>query len=408
MLGSPLAVIFLTVLIDLVGFGIVLPLLPFYAEELGTNPTGVGLLVAVYSLMQFFFAPFWGKLSDRVGRRPIILLGLVGSGVSYVIFAFAQTLTVLFFSRILAGLMGANIAVAQAYIADRTEAQDRARGMGLIGAAFGLGFILGPAIGGVFSQWGYGVPGLIAAGLCFGNATLAWRVLPESLTPELRSAPEARGRPGPVERIRALADAWSRSELRPILALFFIGTMVFAAFTTTFPLLLERRLDLDARHAGYFLAFAGLVMAVVQGRLIGPLARRLGERKLLVIGSAVLVLGYGVTPWVWSDLAVALVILPIAFGTGVSTPSLASLTSQVAGAAEQGQVLGVSQSLSSLGRVVGPTWGGWLFATWGHGAPYWLSAGWMLVAVVLALHLLRRPAPAAAEVASTSLRTEEG
>lgn len=408
MLGSPLAVIFLTVLIDLVGFGIVLPLLPFYAGELGASPTAIGLLVAVYSLMQFFFAPFWGKLSDRHGRRPLILLGLVGSGISYVIFAFATTLTWLFVSRILAGLMGANIAVAQAYIADRTEARDRARGMGLIGAAFGLGFILGPAIGGVFSQWGYGVPGLIAAALCFGNAFAAWRRLPESLTPELRSAARAWDRPGPLERIQAMADAWRRPALRPVLALFFIGTMVFAAFTTTFPLLLERRLDLDARHAGYFLAYAGLVMAIVQGRLIGPLARRFGERRLLVMGSAALVLGYGVTPWVWNDLAVALVILPIAFGTGLSTPSLVSLTSQVADASEQGQVLGVSQSLSSLGRVAGPTWGGWVFQAFGHGAPYWLSAGWMILAVVLAVRFLCRPAPTAVEVSRSSLHAEEG
>lgn len=404
MFRSPLAVVFVTVLIDLIGFGIVLPLLPFYAGELGASPAAIGVLVAVYSLMQFFFAPVWGKLSDRYGRRPFLLLGLLGSGFSYLVFAFATDLTWLFASRIMAGVMGANVPVAQAYIADRTEAQDRARGMGLIGAAFGLGFILGPAIGGVFSAWGYGVPGLIAAGLCFANALAAWRWLPESLTAERRAAAAAEGweRPGPLQRLRALSDAWTRKALRPVLALFFIGTMVFAAFTTTFPLLLESRLRLDARHAGYFLAYAGLVMAIVQGRLIGPLARRFGERRLLVAGSALLALGYGVTPWVWNDLAVAIVVLPIAVGTGISTPSLVSLTSQVAGTSEQGQVLGVSQSLSSLGRVAGPTWGGWVFQAFGHGAPYWLSAAWMALAVALAVRLARGPAPAGAAATVTS------
>lgn len=399
MLQSPLAVIFLTVLIDLVGFGIVLPLLPFYAEELGATPAGVGLLVAVYSLMQFFVAPFWGKLADRHGRRPVILLGLFGSGLSYLLFAFATNLLWLFVSRILAGVMGANVAVAQAYIADRTDPRDRARGMGLIGTAFGLGFILGPAVGGLFSVWGYAAPGLVAAGLCFTNVALAWRFLPESLVPELRTAaPAVDGFPA-TQRLRALAGAWRRMELRPVLSLFFLGTMVFAVYTTTFPLLLERRLALDARHAGYFLAYAGLLMALVQGRLIGPLARRFGERRLLVGGSALLAVGYAVTPWVWSTGAVALVIVPIALGTGMNTPSLASLTSQFAEATEQGQVLGVGQSVSSLGRVVGPVWGGWAFGAWDEGAPYWLSALCMLLAVALAWRLARRTAPAAVDTA---------
>lgn len=400
MLQSPLAVIFLTVLIDLVGFGIVLPLLPFYAEELGASPTGVGLLVAVYSLMQFFFAPFWGKLADRHGRRPIILLGLFGSGLSYLLFAFAGNLAWLFISRILAGVMGANVAVAQAYIADRTDPRDRARAMGLIGTAFGLGFILGPAIGGLTSVWGYGAPGLVAAGLCFTNVALAWRFLPESLVPGLRTRAPAVSRSGPAERLRALAETWRHGELRPVLSLFFLGTMVFAVYTTTFPLLLERRLELDARHAGYFLAYAGLLMAVVQGRLIGPLARRFGERRLLVGGTALLAVGYAVTPWVWSTGSVALVIVPIALGTGMNAPSLASLTSQFAEATEQGQVLGVGQSLGSLGRVVGPIWGGWAFGAWAEGAPYWLSAACMLLAVALAWRLVRRGAPAAVDTAA--------
>ena len=181
-----LGIVFLTVFLDLVGFGIVLPLLPFYATELGASPFEVGLIIASYSAMQFVFAPIWGALSDRFGRRPLLLVGLFGSAASYVVFGLASSLEVLLLSRVIAGIMGANIPVAQAYIADSTTLEGRARGMGLIGAAFGLGFIFGPAIGGGLSPWGYGIPGFVAAGLSLAAAGAAWFWLPESLAPENR------------------------------------------------------------------------------------------------------------------------------------------------------------------------------------------------------------------------------
>ena len=181
-----LGIIFLTVFLDLVGFGIVLPLLPFYASDMGATPLMVGLIISSYSAMQFLFSPVWGALSDRLGRRPLLILGLFGSAVSYIVFGLADTIGVLLASRVIAGIMGANIPVAQAYIADSTTVEGRARGMGLIGAAFGLGFIFGPAIGGGLSPWGYGVPGFVAAGLSLAAATAAWLWLPESLAPENR------------------------------------------------------------------------------------------------------------------------------------------------------------------------------------------------------------------------------
>ena len=373
-----LGIVFLTVFLDLVGFGIVLPLLPFYATELGASPFEVGLIIASYSAMQFLFAPIWGSLSDRYGRRPLLLVGLFGSAASYLVFGLARSLEVLLLSRVIAGVMGANIPVAQAYIADSTTIERRARGMGLIGAAFGLGFIFGPAIGGGLSPWGFGVPGFVAAGLSLTAATAAWRWLPESLAPENRTRDGLGILSAVTGRARAASRVLTRRRLRDPIAGFFLGTMGFAGFTTIFPLFLENPLGLTAVHAGGMFALVGVVSAGVQGALIGPMVERYGERANAALGGTVLSAGVIAMGLGQSILATILSLLAVGVGWGLLAPSLQSLVSRRAMANEQGEVLGVNQSASALARVIGPVAAGWAYGALGPGLGF--VAGGLLIA----------------------------
>jgi len=392
---SRLTIIFLTIFVDLIGFGIVLPLLPFYAQEFGASPLVIGLIVAAHPAMQFIFGPLWGRVSDRVGRRPILLLGLVGSGFSYLIFALAGNVGWLFASRMMAGMAGANVPVSQAYIADSTDLANRTRGMGLVGAAFGLGFIAGPAIGGALSQFGYAVPGFFAAALCFGNAAAAVFHLPESLSPELRARAGSQAAAGPLGRLKLAVQFARAPAIGILMTIFLLATFVFAAFTTVFPLWLGVELSYDARHAGYLMAYLGLVMAVLQGRLLGPLVRRFGERRLLVTGTSTLVAAYLMLP-LSGALATLLVTLAlIACGTGLNWPTLNSLASQYTELDRQGAILGVMQSLSALGRMLGAIWAGWVFGTWSPAAPFVLCAALMgLAATAAVLFMTKAPTPA--------------
>jgi multidrug resistance protein len=395
---SRLAIIFLTIFIDLIGFGIVLPLLPFYAQDYGATPAAIGLLVAIHPAMQFIFGPIWGRLSDRVGRRPILLLGLVGSGLSYMLFGLATNLAWLFASRIMQGIAGANVPVAQAYIADSTDMADRTRGMGLVGAAFGLGFIAGPAIGGALVNFGYAVPGIFAAALSIANAGAAYFYLPESLSRDIRERAVKLGGAGLLDRVR-LAVAFSRQPaIGTLMVIFSFATFVFAAFTTVFPLWIEFRLGYDAQHAGYLMAYLGLLMAIVQGRLLGPMARRLGERRLLFVGTLTLVAAYALLPLASGPLLLAAVLAPVAFGTGLNWPTATSLASQYAPAERQGSVLGVMQSLSALGRTAGAACAGWVFGAWTPATPFALNAVIMGLAAGFALmFMISAPAPPVAE-----------
>src|SRR5688572_21185949 len=258
---SPLVIIFITVFIDLLGFGIIIPLLPFYAESYGAGAFTVGLLSTVFSLMQFIVAPICGRWSDRVGRRPIILLGLLASCVAYVALALADSLALIFAARILAGIAGGNIPTAQAYIADITTPQNRAKGMGLVGAAFGLGFIFGPAIGGILTRYGPSTPMWCAAALCFGNFAAAVFLLPES-----RHGDRERQS---LRRLDLLRRARQHAGLLPLLAVFFLVSTAFSGFEATFALFSERRFGFTAETIGFVFAFIGLVLATVNGVLVG-------------------------------------------------------------------------------------------------------------------------------------------
>lgn len=382
---SALAVLFLAVFVDLVGFGIVIPLLPRYAEELRASNAAIGLLMASFSAMQFLFAPMWGRLSDRVGRRPVLLVGLFGSVLSYALFAAADSLALLFASRIAAGVFGATIGVAQAYIADVTGAGERGRGMALIGAAFGLGFTFGPAMGGlVHHHLGPAAPGVVAASLSLAALLLAWRALPE---PERRDAG-----PRAPSRLAALARALTLRTVPLVLALQVVATVAFAGFESTLARYTRARWEYDASENGFVFTYVGVCLLVSQGFLVRRWMPRAGERNLVAFGALALAAGL-LAVAAATGTAAALASLPlVVLGFSMITPSLASLLSLATPRAMHGEIFGVSQSGLSLARIVGPVLGNLLFQR-APGAPYLAGAALMALAFLGAL-ALRAKGPA--------------
>jgi multidrug resistance protein len=379
----PLIIVFVTVFIDLLGFGIIIPLLPFYAETFGATAFTVGLLATSFSLMQFIFAPIWGRVSDRVGRRPIILLGLIGSCLSYFGFGMASTLTALFAARIFAGIAGANIPTAQAVVADLTTPENRAKGMGLVGAAFGLGFIFGPAIGGFLSRYGYSVPAFFASGLSLANFAAAWFLLPETLKLEHRAIERA-------GRIDALRSALARPHLPLLLVIGFLIVAAFSAFESTFALFAERTYGFGAATIGYVFAFVGIVLVIVQGFLVGKVVKRIGEHHIVPASLAIVAMGLLMIPATRSVAALLVANGVMAMGMGFNNPSLMSLISRYSAAEDQGGVMGLTQSLNSLARIIGPLWGGFAFDRLGVGMPYVSGAAVMAVAAALSIRALWR------------------
>lgn len=374
---SPLFTIFLVVFFDLLSFGIVIPILPYYSKTFGASAFDLGWLMAVYSIAQFLCSPLWGSLSDRVGRRPVLLATILLGASSMVATALAGSLTILFLARFLAGAFAANISTASAYIADVTSEENRAKGMGVIGAGFGLGFIFGPAIGGILSvNQHYSLPILCAAGLGFANFLFAFAVLKE---PERAQTPPTRSRwAGAGE---ALANA--RTAL-PI-ALFFLQTLAFTQLEVAFGLFVLERFGYDARGAGAFLAGMGVVSATLQGGLIGRLSKKYGELNLVPIAFISLMVGMATAPFAPTPAAFALCLLFVAIGMGIANPCLSSLVSKGAPVNKRGNVLGLYQSAGSLSRIVGPPVAGFLFDRFGSGTPLLASSGLMLLALLTAL-----------------------
>ncbi|MGE5176090.1 MAG: MFS transporter [Hyphomicrobiales bacterium] len=378
------SILFLTVFIHLLGFGILIPLLPYYAMKYGAGGVMIGLLNTSFSFAQFLFAPVWGRLSDRVGRRPVLLGSLLLTGASYVVFAMAQSLPVLFVSRILAGVAGATLSTALAYVADTTGPADRTKGMGLIGAAFGMGFIFGPAMGGVLSRWGFAVPALAAAGLAMGAAVFAYFRLPESLTPEARAAAGAAGR-----RRASFRDAFSRPIVGLVLGLYFTVTLCFSGMEAILALFCDHFFRWGPAQIGYLLAYVGVVAATMQAGIVGSLVRRFGERALIRTGVFLMGVAF-VTAGTVPPIALFLVVMGvIAVGSGLTSPSLSGLVSLSTPPAEQGGILGTYQSLGSLARAIGPFLGGLAFDHVSPGAPLWLAGATLILAVSAALRLPR-------------------
>ncbi len=354
---SPLAVLFFTVFLDLLGFGLVIPLLPFFAQELGASGFEVGVVMTAYSAMQFLFSPFWGRLSDRIGRRPVLLVSITGNVLAMLLFAFSTNLVVFFLARAFAGMANANIGTAQAYIADVTPPEKRAQGMGLLGAAFGLGFVLGPAVGGILATLGLAAPALAAAALSALNLGLAFFLLPESLPAEARAAAAARR----GSRLETFRGALGHPVLPLLFLLFFLATVGFAQLETTFALYTEKRFGYGTREAGLLFAWIGVVLALVQGGLLRPLRKRLDEPSILLAGTVLLTCGLLLIAGAGSLAQLVLACTVLAVGNGLQSPALSGLVSRNAGAHEQGRVLGVNQSVGSLARIVGPLLGGVAF-----------------------------------------------
>lgn len=378
--------LFLTVVIDLLGFGIVLPLLPVYGRDFGASHVAVGLLFICFSGMQFVSAPLWGRLSDRIGRRPVILVGLVGSFLSYLLFGFASlgsTLSLLFVSRLTAGIFGGTISTAYAYIADVTPSEERGRGMALIGVSFGIGFTLGPAIGGIGHTLHPAVPGMVAAACSLAALVFAFLRLPE---PERH----AEGRARTWLDLGALRAAMLMPTVGLILLMAFLNVTCFALMESTAALLAKEVYSLSTLHIGLFFTSLGFWLIVAQGFIVRRYMRRVGETRFVLIGTAILgsgLLGLGLADRLWMLVAVSP--LPV-LGFGMITPSLSSLLSRRSRADVQGGVLGVSQSLQSLARIAGPMIGLPLFDV-SEPLPFLVGAAAMGLAWVLALRLAARP-----------------
>lgn len=410
-----LLVVFLTVFIDLVGFGIVLPLLPIYSDTFGASGFMVGVIMASFSAMQFVFAPAWGRLSDRIGRRPVLLVSTAGAALSYTVFGYGSTLagmtalTVLLLSRVVAGICGANITVAQAYIADITPPEQRSKRMGLIGMAFGLGFIFGPIIGGVAAKHlGISGPGYVAASLCAANFLLAFARLPESRQPDSTPASQ---RP----RFAQWAHVMRQPTVGSLVVIFFLATFCFTCFETTLGLMVGANFNLDlksGKDAGTvtaLFAFCGIVGAFVQGGPIGKLVKKMGEPKLILISLIFVAISLAPIPFIhgngglswgvllkpeglpWIALLVALALLAI--GSGLTRPPLFGMLSILTPEHEQGATLGVAQSAGSLARIMGPLFAGGLFhihPTW----PYVACATIALLTGLVAAARLMKSEPA--------------
>jgi DHA1 family tetracycline resistance protein-like MFS transporter len=364
---SPLAVIFTTVFLDLVGFGIIIPLVGIYGKNYGATSLQLAVLGSIYSVMQFFFSPIWGGLSDRIGRRPIMLMSLLGSTLSYFLFAFSGSLALLIFSRALAGAFAANISTAQAYIADVTKPEDRAKGMGLIGAAFGIGFTVGPAIGGIAgAKLGLAAPGIIAGVFCGLNFIAAYFRLEESLPETVRTTNQERARKlGKSMTAAVRVRQWETFKrvihdpalFLPVISTFF-ATFAFSNLEQVFSLFIQTKFVFDLKEAvfktGMVLMWAGVLGAIIQGGLIRKLVPKYGEVNLAIVGFFV----QGVSMVLFSHsptyFAFFLTAVPLAIGSGLINPTLSALVSKRSGADEQGAVIGLKEGLGSLARIFGP------------------------------------------------------
>jgi MFS transporter, DHA1 family, tetracycline resistance protein len=385
----PLFIILLIVFVNLLGFGIIIPMLPFYADHVGASPLAVGLLFASYSLCQLLAAPVLGSLSDRYGRRPILLFSLAGTVLSFALLAVANSLWLLFVARIIDGLSGGNISTARAYISDITPPEGRARAYGLIGAAFGLGFIFGPALGGLLGHISFAAPAWAAAGLAFVAWLLTLFWLPETA----QHVATAGGSPW-----RAIPELVARPVLGRLLLVNLLYWVAFAVYETTFALFAKARFDWGMTQVGYVLAMVGIIGAVVQGGLVHRVVDRIGEKQTLVTGLVLAAIGLAAASFVHSVPLFIATLVPASVGAGLSSPALIALLSQAAQAGEQGRVQGVASAFESLGRIFGPVWGNGILGWVGEGAAYLSAAillavvAWLAAGLAVSRHLGERRA----------------
>ncbi|MBE0699696.1 MAG: MFS transporter [Anaerolineaceae bacterium] len=349
--------ILLVVFIDLLGFSLILPLLPYFAKTFNASDTEIGLLVAIYAAAQLIGAPILGRLSDRYGRRPVLLISIAGNLIGYILLGFAQGMVMLFAARLLAGITAANISVAQAYISDITDEKNRSKGLGMIGAAFGLGFIIGPAAGGALSTFGYSVPAFLSAGLGVINLILVALWLPESLSPERRAALAKK----PAKDALAPKGLWAalqRPVIGPLLSTRFFYGMAFSIFQTIFALYALSRFGVNAQNTGFILAYVGVLSVITQGFIVGRLTARYPESRLIFVMAiimAVSLFGWAVAP---NILTLLIILAPTAFSAGILNTVINSAISKSVPPVEVGGMLGFAASLEAGTRVIAPTLGG--------------------------------------------------
>ncbi len=370
---SQLAIIFFTVFLYLVGFGVVIPIVPVLARNFGATPLQVGLLLSVYSFMQFVFAPFWGRLSDRKGRRPILLFCLLGEFLSYIAFGLARNLEMLFVARMFAGFFGASISTASAYISDITPPAERSKGMALIGAAFGLGFLIGPAMGGGLAIWGASLSSephfdtsfaaYWVSALCLINFLFGLKFLKESLT---EKAPHQEKR----HRIAQFLHFLRKGLVGRLIGVFFLASLAMSTMEATLVLFVSDRFQWTVREVTFGFAYIGLIMVISQGFLVRRLIPVIGEKKMLVSGLILMVMGLSTISISHSIWLLAIAQTLLAFGFSFTNPSTLGSISLLADSHEQGEVLGTAQSSSSLGRIIGPAVGGWLYGQVSMGSPF--------------------------------------
>jgi len=381
--SRPLLVIFLTVFVNLVGFGIIIPLLPFYAQTFGASPLVIGLLFASFSLSQLLATPALGVLSDRWGRRPVLIFSLLGTVVSFAMLAVARTLFVLFAARIIDGLSGGNITTARAYIADVTEPHERAKAFGMLGAAFGLGFIVGPALAGAFAHISYTAPIWAAAFITMIATAMAFFWLPETVH---------RGSAATASPWRALPDVFARERLRPLLAADFLYWASFSVCNTTFALFASHRFGFDVTQTGYVLAAFGFLGVIVQVGMVAPIVRLVGVLRTFLVGLAIAAAGWACVGLSHSLTMFLIGLIPAGIGVGLCNASLITLVSHAASKEEQGKVQGAAGALESLGRTIGPVWGNGALQRFGEASPYVSAAAAFVVTSVVMLSYHQPPA----------------
>ena len=382
--GARLSVIFLTVLIDLIGFGIIIPILPFYAQRFGVAGLGYGLLVGAYAATQFIATAVLGRLSDRWGRRPVLLITMLLNAAGYIAFAFAGSYAVLLVARLVSGFAVGNISVAQAYVADITTSENRSKGMGVIGAAFGLGFIIGRAVGGLSGHyWGHAAPGLFAAGLSLLNFALAWRILSESLHEHHRTTK-------PMFAFGQFGRAFAHPELRWLMAAWFLAPVAFAGYTTALPLHTTRVFGWHEKELGWLFVVIGVCAAIVQGWGFGRLSKLTGDRPLLVTGMFGMAIAIGVVPFLTSGLSLYGWTVLLALSNSLFAPAANGMVSVLADPTEQGTVLGVAQSLAALGRLAGPAAIGAAYDRGGASVAFGIAAGVMVLGGLAAMAIPKR------------------
>lgn len=402
---SPLFLMALTIFIDIVGFGLILPQLPFWAERLGSGPVGVGLILTVYALAQFLFTPLLGSLSDRYGRRPVIIGSLLIEAFSFALSALSGSLPLLLIARFIGGIGASNMGSAQAVVADVTPVEERARGMGMIGAAIGVGFVVGPALGGVLAPLGFTIPFWVAMGVAVMNALLVLLFLPETRTKNAGPVPSYEG-------VTLLAAGWRQLLRRPAVArlvgINLLFTVAFTGMEAIYSLFTQNVFGWTAIQNGYVFTYIGILIVIMQGGLVGQLVKRWGERRLLIAG--LLMLAGGLALLAWSvQLALMLIALALlSLGEGAVTPVVSTLLSFASPGEEQGETLGLAQGLAGLGRVIGPFIAGGLFAASGPVAPFLIAAGLTALATVIALPALPIPPQAKPAAAATVQPAEEG